>query len=192
MTQRDDKGSRDEKIEEIKTRIREYPDFPKPGITFRDVFPLFHHPSLQHTIVELLKGQIDEKYSNRKIDMIVGIDSRGFLFGPELANALGCNFIPARKKGKLPGATVTQSYQLEYGSDTLEMQKEYVVAGKCAIIVDDLIATGGTMAAAYNLLTNSGVEVLECQCLVELPELHGRDKLPKQCPVFCLVEYGGC
>lgn len=170
--------SHEEKILKIKSRLTTYPNFPKEGIMFCDVFPLAHHPSLIPMICELFASRFTSKNPGGKVDMVVGLDARGFLFGPELARILNADFVPARKAGKLPGKTVVEEYNLEYGTAVLEIQKDYLVPGKTAIVVDDLFATGGTMTAVYNLLTNASVQVLECMCVIELPSLNGRKKLP--------------
>lgn len=182
-------ASKSEKLAAIKDRIKSYPNFPTEGVVFKDVFTLAHHPSLMPSVSEMFHERLLATYPNKKIDILVGVDSRGFLFGPDLAARLQVDFVPARKIGKLPGKTVSESYTTEYSSATLEIQEEYLKPGHVAVVVDDVMATGGTMSAVCNLLKKAKLEVLECQCIIELPKLKGRSNLPPDCPFFSLIEY---
>lgn len=171
--------------EKIKQRIRIYPDFPKPGIDFKDVFPLFKTPSLLGDVTKLFAARCRDV----RADAVVGLDSRGFLFGPPLAHELGCSFAPARKRGKLPGECVSRSYSLEYGDDSLEMQRGCLPSGTRVAVVDDLLATGGTMEAACGLAGQAGLEVVACLVVIELTGLKGRDKLPPGVDTYSIVQY---
>ena len=168
----------------LKAHIRDVPDFPKPGIIFKDITPLLQKPKVFSAIIDALV----ERYQGEKIDTIVGIESRGFLFGTPLAHKLGAAFVPVRKKGKLPYETVDVSYDLEYGSATIEMHTDAVSNGHRTIIVDDLLATGGTAAAACQLIEGQGGEVVECAFVVELAFLNGRSKVGSR-KVHSLVTY---
>ena len=168
----------------IKKFIRDVPDFPKQGIIFKDITPLLHdHAAFGSTIAKLV-----ERYSKMDVDLIVGIESRGFLFGTPLAHQLKTGFVPVRKKGKLPYETVSVSYDLEYGSATIEMHTDAVKKGQRIVVIDDLLATGGTAGAACKLLTDQGATVVECAFIVELEFLNGREKLGDT-PVFSLACY---
>eukprot|EP00695_Tsukubamonas_globosa_P002815 TRINITY_DN400_c0_g1_i1.p1 TRINITY_DN400_c0_g1~~TRINITY_DN400_c0_g1_i1.p1 ORF type:complete len:197 (+),score=76.12 TRINITY_DN400_c0_g1_i1:51-593(+) len=172
--------------EAIKALIRTVPDFPKSGIQFRDITTLLLDPKGFQLCVDAFA----DRYRSMKIDVIAGVESRGFIIGAPLALALGLPFVPLRKPGKLPAKTVRYSYQLEYGSDTLEMHEDAVSRGQRVLVIDDLIATGGTMEAACRLIETVGAEVAECACVVELPDLKGRDKLGSR-PLYVLVEFEG-
>ncbi|XP_043840286.1 adenine phosphoribosyltransferase [Dromiciops gliroides] len=168
-------------------RVRSFPDFPKPGILFRDITPLLKDPDAFKASIELLAHHLKENHKT-KIDYIAGLDARGFLFGPSLAQKLGIGFVLIRKQGKLPGPTVSTTYSLEYGQAELEIQKDAVEPGQKVVIVDDLLATGGTMEAACKLLQSLKAEVLECLTLVELTSLKGREKVAPV-PFFSLLQY---
>jgi adenine phosphoribosyltransferase len=169
---------------DLKSLIRDVPDFPKPGIMFRDVTTLLSDPAgLRATL-----DQLTEFVKPMKPDYIVGIESRGFIFGVPLADRLGVGFIPVRKPGKLPAATYSAEYQLEYGSDRVEIHQDAMPAGSRAVIVDDLIATGGTANAAAQLVGQTGAELIGFAFIVELLVLDGRSKLPKV-PIVSIVEY---
>lgn len=172
----------------IKEKIRTVPDFPKKGIMFRDVTTLLQDPiGLKMCIDDFYK-----RYKDEKIDVIVGIDSRGFILGGALAYLLGKGFVPVRKKGKLPGKTISESYDLEYGSATLEIHTDAIKKGERIVIIDDLIATAGTMSAAINLVERLGGKVVECAIIVELPDLHGREKIERKgCKLYASVEFEG-
>ncbi len=171
-------------MEELKRRIREIPDFPKKGILFYDLTTLLQDPSGLALAVDLLTQQ----YADRPIDQVVGIESRGFIFAPMLAYNLKAGFVPVRKPGKLPHRVVSASYELEYGSDTLEMHRDAVGPGDRVLVVDDLIATGGTAAATVELVQKQGAQLMGLAFLVELLGLKGRRKLNGQ-EVFSLIQY---
>ncbi|KAI5073721.1 hypothetical protein GOP47_0011734 [Adiantum capillus-veneris] len=173
----------DPRIERISKAIRVIPDFPKPGIKFQDITTLLlDHKAFQDTIDIFV-----ERFKDKNITVVAGVEARGFIFGPPIALALGAKFIPLRKPKKLPGEVIFEEYVLEYGSDRLEMHVGAVETGDRALVVDDLIATGGTLCAAINLLERAGAEVLECACIIELPELKGRARLAGK-PLFILIE----
>jgi len=171
-------------VSQIKKTIRDVPDFPKPGILFKDITPLLQDRHLFAQIIDTL----GERYLDKKIDIIVGIESRGFLFGAALAYRLGCSLVPIRKVGKLPYKTIQASYDLEYGSATIEMHIDSIKKNERIIVIDDLLATGGTANATCELVEKQGGKVVECAFVVELNFLHGRDKL-KEREVFSLVQY---
>jgi adenine phosphoribosyltransferase len=157
----------------IKDHIRSVPDFPKPGILFYDISTLLAHAGAWRETVR----QLTEALAPAKPDLLVGIESRGFLVAAPLALALGCGFVMVRKRGKLPGATVPFTYDLEYGTDTIEIQADAIESGQKVVVLDDLLATGGTMAAAISLCRKVGAEVLSAACIIELTFLAGRDRL---------------
>ncbi len=167
----------------LKRHIRDVPDFPKPGILFKDITPLLQN----HDVFKKIIADFTKRYENEGIHAIVGIESRGFLFGTPLAHELGAAFIPIRKKGKLPYKTVNVSYDLEYGSATIEMHEDAIERGQRVIVIDDLLATGGTAEAACKLIEKQGGKVVECAFVVELGFLNGREKIKS--PVHSLVKY---
>jgi adenine phosphoribosyltransferase len=167
----------------LKDHIRSIPDFPKPGILFYDISTLLAHPKAWHTTIERLADLIRP----HKPDVLAGIESRGFLLAAPLALALGTGFVMLRKQGKLPGITVRHTYALEYGTDTIEVQADAIEKGKRVVLVDDLLATGGTMAAAITLLEQVGAVVPVAACIIELTFLEGRKRLPV--PVEALLRY---
>lgn len=167
----------------LKEHIRTIPDFPKPGILFYDVSPLLAHPGAWQEAMTQLATAV----TPHKPDILAGIESRGFLVAAPLALKLGLGFIMVRKKGKLPGATVPYTYDLEYGNDTIEIQSDAVRPGQRIVLLDDLLATGGTMNAAAQLLRKSGAQVLACACLIELAFLNGRERL--DIPATTLMSY---
>jgi adenine phosphoribosyltransferase len=167
----------------LKDHIRSIPDFPKPGILFYDISTLLAHPKAWHETIE----RIAEVVRPYKPDVLAGIESRGFLLAAPLALALGTGFVMLRKKGKLPGITVRHTYALEYGTDTIEVQADALEKGKRVVLVDDLLATGGTMAAAVTLLEQIGAVVPAAACIIELTFLEGRKRLPV--PVEALLQY---
>ena len=171
---------------ELKQTIRSIPGWPIEGVIFRDITTLMQDPEAYREACDRLV----ERYRDQKIDKIVGIDARGFVFGAVLAYQLGIGFVPVRKKGKPPWKTIQESYSLEYGSDTLEMHQDAVGAGDRVVIVDDLIATGGTVGATVKLVEKLGAEIIECAFVVELPDLKGRAQIPN-CRVFALTEFEG-
>ncbi len=172
----------------IKSRIRTVPHYPKPGIMFRDITTLLKDPvGFRITINELVN-----RYTGVKIDRIAGIEARGFIIGSALAYQLGVGFVPVRKKGKLPAETVGHDYALEYGTDRIEIHVDAVSAGEKILLIDDLIATGGTAEAACKLIENMGGEIVECSFVVDLPDLGGRARLEQQGhKVFALCEFEG-
>ncbi|HEY9638081.1 MAG TPA: adenine phosphoribosyltransferase [Coleofasciculaceae cyanobacterium] len=171
---------------DIKSLIRDIPDFPKPGILFRDITTLLRNPEgLRYTIDTFVQKCKDARLT---ADYVVGMESRGFIFGPPVAYQLGAGFIPVRKPGKLPAAVHTVEYELEYGMDTLEVHQDAFTPESRVLIVDDLIATGGTAAATAKLVQQLGCELVGFGFIIELRDLNGRQKLP-DVPVVTLVEY---
>jgi len=171
-------------IELITANIRDVPDFPKKGIVFKDITPLLANPeAFQHVV-----DSFTERYRNRGIKKVVAIESRGFIFGAPLAYALGAGLVIVRKPGKLPWRSVRESYQLEYGSDTLEMHEDGIAPGDKALVVDDLLATGGTADAVGRLIARQGGEIAEFAFVVELGFLEGARRLGPD-RVFSLVRY---
>lgn len=168
----------------VRAAIRDVPDFPQPGILYRDITPVLAEPGLIDAIVERLADALD----GSAIDVVAGIESRGFLFGVPLAMRLGTGFVPIRKPGKLPWRTVRVDYALEYGEDSLEAHVDAVRAGQRVVLVDDLLATGGTAAAAAGLVRRLGATVSATTFVVELAFLEGRAKLAGL-PVHSLVRY---
>lgn len=164
--------------------IRDIPDFPKPGILFKDITPVMSDPEALREIVDTLSDMVKEL----KADLVVGIESRGFLFGVPVAYALGLGFSPVRKVGKLPYETITQEYALEYGTNVVEMHTDAIAPGQRVVIVDDLLATGGTAAAAAQLVERLGGVVAGYCFLVELTFLNGREKLNGR-EVVSLISY---
>jgi len=161
------------------------PDFPKPGILFYDITTLLKDSEGLQAVIEVFT----ERYRSRQIRKVLGIESRGFIFGPAVACNLGAGFVPIRKPGKLPAETLSESYELEYGSDKLEVHKDAVEAGDRILIIDDLIATGGTAAAAVRMAQRLEAEIVECAFLVELEFLAGRQKLPPEIDIFTMLKY---
>ncbi|KAJ0962036.1 hypothetical protein J5N97_029864 [Dioscorea zingiberensis] len=158
---------KDAKLEAIASSIRVVPNFPKPGIMFQDITTLLLNPKAFRNVVELFV----DRYIDKGISVVAGVEARGFIFGAPIALAIGAKFIPLRKPRKLPGEVISEKYDLEYGTDCLEMHIGAVQPEDRALVVDDLIATGGTLCAAINLLERAGAEVVECACVIELPEL---------------------
>ena len=157
----------------IRGRIRDVPDFPKPGILFKDITPLLADPRALHAATEALAAP----YHDSRIDLVVGIEARGFIFGTAVAGLLGTGFVPIRKPEKLPRETRSVSYELEYGRDALEIHADAVAAGQRVLLVDDLLATGGTSRAACDLLAGMEAEIVEVAVLIELELLKGRQRL---------------
>jgi adenine phosphoribosyltransferase len=168
---------------DIKNHIRTIPDFPKPGILYYDISTLLQHKDAWKATVD----QMAERISKYKPDMLFGIESRGFLVAAPVAYALGCGFAMIRKKEKLPGETIAYTYALEYGTDTIEIQADATTPGQKVVIVDDLLATGGTMTAGINLLRRLDADVKAAACIIELDFLKGRDHL--DVPFDALVNY---
>ena len=172
----------------IKKLIRTIPDFPKPGIMFRDVTTLFQDPEGFRTVIEILR----ERYADQEIDAVVGVESRGFIVGAPLALALGCAFIPMRKPGKLPAATHSETYELEYGTDELHIHVDAIKPGERVLIIDELLATGGTARAAARLVRHCQGFIVEAAFIVDLPDLKGHEKLEDDgVPVFAICEFEG-
>ncbi|KAK8193614.1 phosphoribosyltransferase-like protein [Phyllosticta capitalensis] len=168
----------------LKAALRQFPDFPEPGILFEDILPIFANAALHKQFLRALELHVSTNYA-QKPDVIVGLDARGFLFGPSLALAIGASFVPVRKKGKLPGPTETASYKKEYGEDFFQIQADAVKPGQKVLIVDDIIATGGSAAAAGQLVKQLGGSLLGYIFILELDFLKGRDKL--DAPVYTLL-----
>lgn len=173
-------------MEDLKKLIRNIPDFPKPGIVFYDITTLFKDRWGLKRCLDLL----EEYYRYQPIDKVVGIESRGFIIGAAIADRLNCGFVLMRKKGKLPSETVSESYELEYGTDELEIHTDAIKEGENVLILDDLLATGGTLVAAANLVKKVKGNILGLGCIIELAGLNGREKLTEY-PVNCLVTYEG-
>ena len=160
-------------MQDLERYIRTVKDFPKPGIGFKDITTLLKEPQAFAQVIDLLTAQ----YHNKKIQKVVGIESRGFIFGAPLALRLGAGFVPARKPKKLPAATVREEYALEYGTDALEMHADAIATGERVLVIDDLLATGGTAAATGRLVEKLGGQLLGFAFLIELDFLRGREKL---------------
>lgn len=171
-------------MNDLKTMIREVPDFPKPGINFYDITTLLKDPTGLKRILDALA----ERYKDSKIDTVVGIEARGFFFAPALAYSLSAGFVPVRKPGKLPHKTRTLEYALEYGTDTLEMHEDAIQPGQRVLIIDDVLATGGTAKAVSNLVTQSGGSLVGLGFLIELDFLNGRRHLAGH-DIFSLLHY---
>ena len=173
---------------DLRSLIRTIPDYPKPGIKFRDITSLLRNPQGLRLAVD----GIADRHVASGVDLIVGIEARGFIFGTAIAYQMGLGFIPLRKPGKLPGKTVGRDFDLEYGSDRIEMHQGAVEAGQRVLLVDDLIATGGTAEAAVELLREAGAEVVECAFVIALPDLGGTRRLEKiGCKLHWLCEFTG-
>jgi len=172
----------------LTSRIRTIPDYPKKGIMFRDITTLFKDPvGLRITV-----DQMAARYMDMKIDKVAGIEARGFIIGAALAYLLGVGFVPVRKKGKLPAETVGKDYELEYGVDRIEIHTDAIERGEKVLLVDDLIATGGTAEAAAELIGEVGGEVVECAFIIDLPDIGGSSKLrEKGYKVFSLCQFEG-
>ena len=169
---------------DIKDKIRTIKDFPVEGIMFRDITTAIKDPEAMKEIIDFFY----EKFKDEKIDYVAGPESRGFIFGMPVAYKLGCGFIPIRKPGKLPAETISVEYDLEYGKDKIEMHKDAIEPGKRVLLMDDLLATGGTAAAAIKLINSVG-NVVGCGFMIELEDLNGRDKLPNGIKIETMVKY---
>ena len=172
--------------ESIKSKIRTVPHWPKKGVMFRDITTLLNDPVGFRETIDLLYG----RYSNKKIDVVVGIESRGFIIGSPLAYLLKCSFVPIRKPGKLPAEVVSEEYTLEYGTDKIEIHKDAITKDDRVVIVDDLLATGGTANAARNLVKKLGGDIIEFSFVIELPELKGREKIQGE-DIYSIVAFEG-
>ncbi|XP_041803452.1 adenine phosphoribosyltransferase [Chelmon rostratus] len=179
-------GDSEAKLRQVLTHIRAFPDFPKKGILFRDICPILKDPASLTAVIDLFEEHV--RKNHQQVDLIVGLDARGFLFGPLLAQRLGIGFVLIRKKGKLPGNTVSVVYDLEYGKAEAEIQVDAVAPGQKILLIDDLLATGGTLYAACELMRKQQAEILGCMVVIELKELNGIEKL-KPHTVFSLVQY---
>ena len=164
--------------------IRDIEDFPKPGVVFKDISPLLKHPEALQKAAEALLGFT----GNARVDKVVGVDSRGFIFAPLLAEKLGAGFVPVRKPGKLPYKTIAASYELEYGSGSLEIHSDAIEKGEKVLVHDDVLATGGTAEAVCKLVEQLGGEVIQCNFLIELTFLNGAEKI-KQYQKKVLLQY---
>ena len=172
----------------LRDAIRTIPDYPKPGIQFRDITTLLGNPRAFRRAVD----ELVQPYAGLKIEKVAGIEARGFILGGAVAHQLSAGFVPIRKKGKLPHETVSIAYSLEYGVDEMEIHRDAILKGEKVVLVDDLIATGGTACAAAQLLRNLGAEVVAACFVIDLPELGGRAKLEAMgVPVRVLVEFEG-
>jgi|SRR3989344_7148023 len=172
----------------LKEKIRTIPNFPKPGIMFRDITTLLKDPEGFNNSINLFA----ERYKNKKIDIVAGIESRGFIIGGALAHKLGVGFVPIRKPGKLPGKTHKIEYELEYGKDALEIHQDAIKPGFNVLLIDDLIATGGSSLAAIKLIEKLCGKIYECAFIIELSDLKGREKLEnKKQKVFSLIQFKG-
>jgi adenine phosphoribosyltransferase len=172
------------KLNDLKSKIRDVPDFPISGIMFRDITTLLEDTEAFKFVIDHLY----DRYRDKKIDRLVAIEARGFIFGGALADRLRCGFVPARKAGKLPADTVEESYSLEYGTATLQLHADAIEKGQKILIFDDLLATGGTLAATAKLVERLGGEIIEIAVLIELTFLKGRE-LIKNYPFYSMVEY---
>lgn len=170
----------------VESKVRDIVDFPKKGIIFRDITTAVKDPKALKFMVDFLT----EQYADKKIDYIAGVESRGFIFGSALAYNLGAGFVMIRKPGKLPADVITQEYELEYGTDKIEMHSDAVEAGKNVLVIDDLLATGGTVDAACKLLKKAGANIVGAAFVIELSDLGGREKL-KDIDVVSMIQYKG-
>lgn len=172
-------------IEELRTYIRDIPDFPTKGIVFRDLTTLFKDGEALHTMGDALV----DLYKDKGVTKVVGIESRGFIGGSIMAYRLGCGFVPARKPGKLPSVTIKKAYAKEYGVDTIEIHSDAINENDVVVLHDDLLATGGTMAACYDLVKSMNPKKIYVNFVVELTALNGRKLLPADCEVTSLLKY---
>ncbi|KAI8865456.1 adenine phosphoribosyltransferase [Ramicandelaber brevisporus] len=173
-------------LDRVKELIRVIPDFPVKGIQFQDIVPIFSDPLAVESVISTIVQHLLATYGVRGVDVVAGLDARGFLFGPMVAARLGASFVPIRKKGKLPGETFTAEYVKEYGVDIFEIQTDSIKPGQQVVVVDDLIATGGSAKAAGTLVSKAGGKTLEYVFLVELIELSGAKAL--DAPTYSLIK----
>jgi adenine phosphoribosyltransferase len=171
-------------MSDLKHIIRDIPDFPEKGVIFRDITPLLNNPDAFEEVID----RLTEETEGLAIDRIVGVESRGFIFGTPLAMRLGVGFVPARKPGKLPAEIVREEYSLEYGTAAIEIHKDAITPGENVLILDDLLATGGTAAAACSLVEKLGGKITGCAFVIELDFLNGREKLPGR-NIMSLIRY---
>lgn len=171
----------------IRDRIRTVPDWPEPGVQFRDITPLLQDPRSFRVLIELFVY----RYMNQRLDLVAGIDARGFIVGSVIAHELNLGFVPVRKKGKLPYDTIAEHYELEYGSSTVEMHADAVRPGQRVLLVDDLVATGGTMLAGMKLLQRLGANVVEAAAVIDLPGLGGSTAIRESgLNLYTVCEFG--
>ena len=174
----------------LRGHIRTVPDWPAPGVQFRDITPLLQNPKVFRVLIDAFVHRYMDK--DMRPDVVAGLDARGFILGAVIAYELNVGFVPIRKKGKLPFTTVQETYELEYGSATVELHTDAVQPGHKVLLIDDLIATGGTMMAGRRLLEKLGATVMEGAAIVDLPELGGSDKLRESgLPLFTLLDFAG-
>jgi len=177
-------------LEYIKSHLKNYPDFPRKGVAFCDIFPLFRDPLIFEALITHLTHRIISdtiaNSPNKKIDVIVGLDARGFLLGPVIALRLGAAFVPVRKRGKLPGECVCATFEKEYGTDEFEMQADAISPGQTVVVIDDVIATGGSAAAAGELVEKQGGKLLQYLFIAEITVLGGQSKL--KAPVYSIIQ----
>ncbi len=172
----------------IRDRIRTVPDWPSAGVQFRDITPLLHDPEVFRVLVDVFV----RRYREKNVSLVAGIDARGFILGAVIAYELGLGFVPIRKKGKLPFTTVAEEYELEYGSATVELHADAAKAGDRVLLIDDLVATGGTMIAAARLLRRLGATVVEAAAIIDLPELGGSQRIEENgIPLFTVCDFAG-
>ena len=173
---------------DLKSVIRTIPNWPKQGVMFRDITTLLKDAKAFNYVID----KLCERYKNDRIDLVAGIESRGFIIGGAIAHRLHKGFIPIRKEGKLPAKTNKEHYELEYGMATVEVHVDAIPKGARVLLVDDLIATGGTLMASINLIEKLGGQVIECAVIIELPDLHGRENIEKKGhKLFSLVQFEG-
>ena len=172
-------------IEKVKKEIRDVPNFPKKGILFKDITTAIKKPQTLALIIDWFVEQLKDK----KIDYVVGLESRGFIFAPTIAYKIGAGFVPIRKPGKLPAKVEKMDYDLEYGSDTIEIHQDALEEGSNVAIIDDLLATGGTAGAAYKLIQKLGAKTVTMAFMIELLDLKGKDKLPTDVEILSLIKY---
>ena len=172
-------------LDKLTAGIRNVPDFPKPGIQFKDIAPVLADPELWDIAMTALM----ETAGGQHVDKIVGFDARGFIFGAVVADRLKAGFVPIRKEGKLPHETIAKTYALEYGEETIELHKDAIEPGENVLLIDDLLATGGTAAAAAHLVDQVGGKMIGLAFLIELSFLKGRENLPENVPVHAIISY---
>jgi adenine phosphoribosyltransferase len=171
-------------MERLKQKIRDVPDFPKPGIVFKDITPLLSDVKSFQEVIDTLA----RRYAQKSVDAVVAVESRGFIFGAALSYRIDAGFVPVRKKGKLPYKTESVEYALEYGTDKIEMHHDAIHKGSRVLVIDDVLATGGTAKATCDLVEKMGGQVIECAFVIELGFLNGREKL-KGREIFSLIQY---
>eukprot|EP01117_Protostelium_nocturnum_P008134 TRINITY_DN2902_c0_g1_i1.p1 TRINITY_DN2902_c0_g1~~TRINITY_DN2902_c0_g1_i1.p1 ORF type:complete len:178 (+),score=67.89 TRINITY_DN2902_c0_g1_i1:106-639(+) len=176
----------DEKdVQKLRNAIKSYPDFPLKGILFQDIHPLMS----DHNLRSIVTGYYEAKYKDKQVDVVVGLESRGYYFGIPLAIALGVPFVPIRKAGKLPGGLERVEYGKEYGKDVMEIQKDSIKKGQRVVLFDDLLATGGTIEGGIILLQKVGADILGCEFVIELKDLQGGKKIPQGVSYHSILQY---